>query len=156
MSKLETSPRTTLINSCKRFLQLAVKLARNHFGSADAPLHDVDVVVMEPTKPGSWASKSFIHQEIDMGLLYDFESTKLHTTPEWNSARGAIQSYVDEYKIKPISFLTPNIEGNYLMPLFRSYVRRTRRFIYRELIAERIIRELLNNLDTPHQRSRAS
>ena len=106
---MELSLKANLIASCDQFLQAAVKAGRHYFAAVEAPLRDVEIDVMEPTEPGRWRSKPFIHQEIDISRLYEFESTVLHASPEWENAKEAVQAYVDANKIEPIGFSFPNI-----------------------------------------------
>jgi hypothetical protein len=89
-----------------------------------------------------------MHQEIDTWRLHDFESNKLRKSSEWMNASDALKTYVDTNNIKPIGF-QQDVEGLYLVPLFRLYLRTAGGFVYRRSAAERVVRELLDYLDSP-------
>ena len=146
---MERDLRAKLGSSCDQLLQAAIKAGRQYFESVEAPLRDVEIYVMEPLRPGNWSSKRFTHQEIDIPRLHTFESTTLRNTYEWENAKDAVQAYVDENNIQPIIMASSNIEGYYLIPLFRDYVRLAGRFVYRKRIAIKIIENLLSHLDSP-------
>ena len=142
---MEPGLRANLAVRCDHLLQASLRAGRHYFGSVDPPLRDVDISVMEPTGPGRWSSRPFTHSEIDTSRLYEFESTTLHSSYEWENAKVAVQAYVDEYIIQPLSFMLPNIDA-YLMQLFRAYVRKAGRLVYRKNFAEKIIKDLLCHL----------
>jgi len=138
-----------VVAGCTNLLQAAVRLARDHFRSTFVPTCDVEVMVMEPSEPDRWSSKRFVHQEIDTWRLHDFESNKLHKSIEWMNASNALQTYVDANNIRPIGFQVQDVEGLYLVPLFRLYLRTAGGFVYRKRAAEKVVRGLLDHLDSP-------
>ncbi len=148
-SPLDNPLRNQVMDSCREFLRQALSLSKEHFGSYTVPIRDVQVEVMEPTEPGHWLGARFMHQDVDTRRIYDFEMTQLKTTTAWARAKEYIQIYVDKNKIHPIGFQLQDIETLYLLPLFRSYLEKVRRFAYRKREVDRIIRELINHLDMP-------
>ncbi len=141
--------RQQVVTSCTNVLQTAVRLAQDHFRSTFVPTRDVEIMVMEPSGPGGRSGKSFMHQEIDAERLRDFESNKLRKSSEWLNASDALKTYIDTNNIKPIGFAEQNIEWHYLIPLFRLYLRTAGGFVYRKSTAERVVRGLLDHLDSP-------
>ena len=145
---MQPSSRANLIVSCDQLLQACVKAGRRYFGAVEVPLRDVEIAVMEPTGPGHWGGKTFIHHEIDISRLHEFETTTLHVSPEWEHVKETVQSYVDEKHIQPTGIFPANVEA-YQMQLFRAYLKKVGRFVYRKNFAENIIEELLFHLDSP-------
>ncbi len=138
-----------VVADCIGLLKAATRLAQNHFGSNLVPTRDVEVMVMEPSEPGRWTGKRFMHQEVDDWRLYDFTSNKLSKSNEWVKASNTLETYVNKHNIKPIGFMMHDVGSLYLVPLFRLYLRATRGFVYHRSAAERVVGELLNHLSSP-------
>lgn len=149
----DNSDTDQVISTCKEFLKEAITVARIHFGQDTIPTRDVEVRVMEATGAGSWTEKRLLHRDIDIGSLNDFESTKLKSTGSLVDVVNAIKSYLDVHNIEPIGpqFQDPKayIETQYVIPLFRSYIREIGRFAYRKKVVGELVKELLDFLDSP-------
>jgi len=149
----DNSLKNQVISSCNKFLKDAITVAKIHFGQDTIPSGDVEVRVMEPTGPGRWLEKRFTYRDMDTVSIYDFESIKLKPMDSFTNAVSAIKSYIDVHDIQPIGpqfqGTEAYIETQYITPLFRSYLKEIGHFAYRKRVIDKLIKELLDFLDSP-------
>ena len=140
-------------SSCSKFLKDAITVAKIHFGQDTIPSDDVEVQVMEPTGPGSWSGRRFTYRDMDTVSLHDFEESKLKPMDSFTNAVSAIKSYLDVQDIQPIGPQFQDteayVETQYITPLFRSYIKEIGHFAYRKRVIDKLIKELLDFLDSP-------
>ena len=149
----DSSLRDQVTSSCNKFLKDAITVAKAHFGQDTIPPSDVEVRVMEPTGQGSWSGKRFTYRDMDTVSLRDFESIKLKPMDSFTNTVGAIKSYIDVHHIQTIGPQFQDTEAyivtQYIIPLFRSYLKEIGHFTYRKRISDKLIKELLEFLDSP-------
>ena len=87
---METNQRDNLPKICQKLIQETVILVRDHFGSAELPIRDVEISVMELGEPAHWLGERFIESQMDTWFLFEFERAKFYSSTIWRNAKEIV------------------------------------------------------------------
>lgn len=144
----EIDIRPRVIANCHLFIKETIGIAASEFGSIEMPKHDVRYSVMEPSGPDRHTGKQLVRRELDFYEMWYRIRPKIHTQKMWNDAEDSLQSFIQAYNIKPAGPWPHDIEGQYLAPLFKTYLEHTKAFVYNRRRAQQVIQMMLQQLSS--------